>query len=505
MVDSNLGSEPDADATAPAPLAPLPIGVPPNPPPPVASDAADKWSSELPAAAQLAESAGASVHLAQVFAESAEASVQLSQAMPDGVSEQVLAAVHIAVTSRAPATVVGVRPALPTPPEYLQAWQKLQVSLGKAPWQHDYFQLLRWVDALHPQLPRLGQALRPRDEALRIGQDPELSFAPAALHSFGPNRGGLTRVGQRFFGLFGPMGPMPLHLTEYVRERQRSYGDATPQAFADIFQHRASLLFYRAWAQAQPVSHIDRPGDDAFGRWVGAIAGLGQPTLLGRDHVADHAKRLHAGALARGPRNAEGLVHIVSQYFKVPVRLEPYVGHWLQLDPAQRLALNRPASGVPAGRRLGRATAGAGGGSAAASRQASSGVVVPGLLGQSAAAGLRVWDRQSRFRLHLGPLSLAQYESFLPGQPALLALRDWLRLYAGLGLSCEIRLILRGADVPAARLGCVDRDGDRGADRDGGRGGVKLGRTSWLGPRRGNSQTPSPDRGDLVFLVEPAA
>jgi type VI secretion system protein ImpH len=88
---------------------------------------------------------------------------------------------------------------------------------------------------------------------------------------------------------------------------------------------------------------------------------------------------------------------------------------------------------------------------------------------------------------------LAQYESFLPGQPALLALRDWLRLYAGLGMSCEIRLILRGADVPAARLG--------GAHR----GGVKLGRTSWLGVKRNGAQVPSPDRGDLAFLVEPAA
>jgi type VI secretion system protein ImpH len=491
MVDINLSSVPDPDDTAPAPLTPLASAVQPNTPTHVAVEAADEVSADL--------SAGAGVD------GSTEASVQLAQVISKGVSEEVLAAVRIAATSAVPTTTAAARPAPPTAPEYLQAWQKLQVALGRAPWQHDYFQLLRWVDALHPQLPRLGQALRPRDEALRIGQDPELSFAPAALHSFGPNRGGLPRVGQRFFGLFGPMGPMPLHVTEYVRERQRSYGDATPQAFADIFQHRASLLFYRAWAQAQPVSHIDRPGDDAFGRWVGAIAGLGQPTLLGRDHVADHAKRLHAGALARGPGNAEGLVHIVSQYFKVPVRLESYVGHWLQLDPAQRLALNRPASGVPAGRRLGRATAGAGGGSAAGSRQASSGVVVPGLLGQSAAAGSRVWDRQSRFRLHLGPLSLAQYESFLPGQPALLALRDWLRLYAGLGLSCEIRLILRGADVPAARLGCVEGDGDRGSERDGGRGGVKLGRTSWLGPRRGTSQASSPDRGDLAFLVEPAA
>ena len=351
-----------------------------------------------------------------------------------------------------------------TPAERARAHQQLLGALAVQPWRHDFFQLLRWVEALHPQAPRLGRAARPRDEPLRIGQDPELSFAPAALHSYREQTGAPPRVGQRFFGLFGPMGPLPLHLSEYVRERARSLGDATPLAFADIFQHRASLLFYRAWAQAQPVSHLDRPGDDAFGRWLASLAGLGDPSMRERDHVHDHAKRLHVGTLARGPRNAEGLVRIVGQYFKVPVRIEPHVGHWLDLERSERLVLSR-------------------GGRAATGR-----------LGLSAAAGSRVWDRQSRFRLHLGPLGLAQYERFLPGQPALLALRDWLRLYTGLGLACELKLVLAGREVPEARLG-----GHRG-----GGAAARLGRSSWLGVRRVPADRPPPhDRADLAFLVEP--
>ena len=40
---------------------------------------------------------------------------------------------------------------------------------------------------------------------------------------------------------------------------------------------------------------------------------------------------------------------------------------------------------------------------------------VTGTLGQSAVLGARVWDRQSKFRLVLGPLGFADYERLLPG------------------------------------------------------------------------------------------
>jgi type VI secretion system protein ImpH len=68
-----------------------------------------------------------------------------------------------------------------------------------------------------------------------------------------PERGRPPRIEVRFFGLFGPNGPLPLHLTEYARNRALHNADPTLVRFADIFHHRLLLLFYRAWAQAQPV------------------------------------------------------------------------------------------------------------------------------------------------------------------------------------------------------------------------------------------------------------
>ena len=337
-----------------------------------------------------------------------------------------------------------------------QALQRLFAALDAAPYTHDFFATLRRLEALHPSLDRLGCALRPRDEPVRMGQDPELEFAPAALMSF--HAGGKTppRIGQRFFGLWGSMGPLPLHMTDYARDRARNHGDPTIARFADIFHHRATLLFYRAWAQAQPVTHLDRPWDDTFSRWVSSLFGQGPAEFSQRDSIHDHAKRLHAAALSRGPRSAEGLTKILRQYFQVPVRLESHVGQWLPLRQEDRTRLLPPT---------------------AANRRTA--------LGRNAVAGTKLWDRQYRFRLHFGPLSYEQYERFLPGQRSLTELRDWLRQYIGLSLSCDARLILRGSEVPKLKLG--RRDGLRG----------RLGLTTWLARR-----SPHADRGELVFQPE---
>jgi type VI secretion system protein ImpH len=79
-----------------------------------------------------------------------------------------------------------------------------------------------------------------------------------------------------------------------------------------------------------------------------------------------------------------------------------------------------------------------------------------------------VWDRQHKFRIHLGPLTLGQYKSFLPGGMPLRQLVDWVRMYLCFELDWDARLLLKHDDVPALRLG----------------GGQQLGWTTWLGRRR---------------------
>src|SRR5262249_13529204 len=241
-------------------------------------------------------------------------------------------------------------------------------ALRRKPYAYDFYQALRRLENLHRDKPRLGEALRPADEPVRLGQEPSLSFAPAPLSAFEPARDGQpARLQVRFFGLLGPNGPLPLHLTEYARDRLRNLGDASLLHFLDLLHHRFLVLFYRAWAQAQPTVGLDRAQDDRFSRYVGSLLGLGLPALRGRDRVHDFAKCFRAQWLVRQVRNADGLCAILCSYFRVETRIEQFVGHWLRLPRAQRSRL-----AVPGGTTLGR----------------------------GAVIGQQVWDRQHKFRIH---------------------------------------------------------------------------------------------------------
>ena len=321
-------------------------------------------------------------------------------------------------------------------------------DLADAPWRHDFYQALRRLECLHKDKPRWGRALRPGDEPVRLGQDPDLAFAPAPLASFeSGDEGGPPRLQVRLFGLFGPNGPLPTHITEYARERLRNQGDPTLSRFLDIFHHRFLALFYRAWAQAQPHVNRDRPADDHFAGYIGAFLGVSPAAFRDRDTLPDLAKFFHVGALVRQVRNAEGLAAILQHFFRVPVAIEQFVGHWMSLAEREQTRLN--AEGA--------------------------------VLGAGAVLGSRVWDRQHKFRIRLGPLTFRQYESFLPGSPLLRKLVDWVRLYFCFEFDWDVRLLLQRDEVPPLMLG---------------RGG-QLGWTTWLGERRART-----DADDLCVEAE---
>lgn len=75
-----------------------------------------------------------------------------------------------------------------------------------------------------------------------------MGFAPATLASAQKRENSAVHeISILSFGLFGPNGPLPVHMTEYARERIHHHQDDSLSAFADLFHHRLTLLFYRAW------------------------------------------------------------------------------------------------------------------------------------------------------------------------------------------------------------------------------------------------------------------
>ncbi len=132
-------------------------------------------------------------------------------------------------------------------------------------------------------------------------------------------RAPLHEVSILSFGLFGPNGPLPVHLTEYARERIYHHQDTSLSAFADLFHHRLALLFYRAWADAQPTVSLDRADNKRFEGYLASLIGMGQPGQMDKGSLSSHARFTHAGHLTRHGRDPEGLEKILRSYFKAPV------------------------------------------------------------------------------------------------------------------------------------------------------------------------------------------
>ena len=88
-------------------------------------------------------------------------------------------------------------------------------ALEDEPYRFGFFVALRQLECTYRDRPRLGSATRPVDSPVRLGQEPSLDFPPATLASFHAGKGDDPhRLLVHFLGLFGPNGPLPLHLTE---------------------------------------------------------------------------------------------------------------------------------------------------------------------------------------------------------------------------------------------------------------------------------------------------
>lgn len=323
------------------------------------------------------------------------------------------------------------------PPDHLNVLAKLQSE----PHGFTLFAALRLLEQAFPEHPRLGESRKAADDVARLGQAAHLSFAPCDIAEL-REEDGRVLLDQYGFGVLGPNGALPLHLTELAYERRRQKDDATVVDFLNLFQHRLISLFYRAWADAEPAVNLDRPASDRFRMYVGALMGLGPQSAWDADAAPDYAKLSRVGRFAGQSRSAEGLQAVLAGHFDVPVEIRQFVGSWLDIpdDLYCRLGNHECAE-----------------------------------LGVNATLGAATWQCQHKFEIVLGPLTREAFKDFLPGAAGLTALHSLVRLYTNDEWEWQVRLLLQNVEIPGVRLGCAGPDASR------------LGWTSWLGERRGDA------------------
>jgi type VI secretion system protein ImpH len=303
----------------------------------------------------------------------------------------------------------------------------------------EFYQAVRLLEDLHARsAPASG------GEAVRFQARVGLDFPPSDVAQVeAPARPGApARMTVSVLGLAGVSGPLPRPFAELLVERTFRK-DGALRAFLDLFHHRLVSLLYRVRSKHRLALSPRRPDRAMLARPLFALMGLGTPGTRGRmrrERVRDPALLAFAGLISQKPRTMAGLRCLLGQYFRVPVEGAGFQGRWLHVEPEDRTHLGFTGRNQR--------------------------------LGRDAVLGKRVWDQQAGIALTVGPLPLARFLDLLPIGASHRPFRELTRFYVGHEPDVSVRLVLRAAEVPAARLGDAD-----------GRGGARLGWTSWVRTR----------------------
>jgi type VI secretion system protein ImpH len=308
--------------------------------------------------------------------------------------------------------------------------------LREEPYSFEFFQAVTLLERLRPDRQPVGRFTNPEEEAVHFGASPSLAFPASQIQRLDWPEEGPAEMKVNFMGLTGPMGILPHTYTELILERLRAKDDSLA-SFLDIFNHRMISFFYRAWEKYRfPVTYALRE-ENLFTHHLRDLIGLGTPGLEERQEVPDEALLHYAGLLAMQTRSAAALEGMLSDYFDVPVEVEEFVGAWYGLAPGTECRMGEDEGESQR-------------------------------LGGGAVVGDQIWDQQSRARIKLGPMPLAQYREFLPDGSAFEPLRSIVRFFANDGIDFEVQLILKRQEVPSCQ---IDLDGDAPP---------RLGWASWL-------------------------
>lgn len=314
----------------------------------------------------------------------------------------------------------------------------------------DFYELLR---RLEQPGKRFGRSGGPSHEPARLGQPIRMAFATSDVEEMElPPNGALLRVSVNAIGLFGPEGPMPLHITKWMHDRASNRWFAGDQSgatqdtafldFANALQHRMIAYYWRAWADMRPDVQYPHDNGGTVGAMMRALGSIGLGDTRAPGKVNGRAKLRHATSMFQRVESPRRLVEYLASEIEHAVELIEFVGVW---------------NSIPANleTRLG----------SAASR-----------LGVDAVVGSRFFDRSNRAEVRIGPLSYDEYLAFLDDPDKRHSLREALRFASGGATQFDVRLVLAPDSVPSPEVSKV-----------------RLGQSTWVG----NDGTTA--RGDLVI------
>jgi type VI secretion system ImpH/TssG family protein len=298
---------------------------------------------------------------------------------------------------------------------------------------YSFFALLRQAEALAKLFPRIGRSRTIEDNIIDLAHLPALDFPSSTVGAIDVMPNGRVRASSLFFGLTGPMGPLPLHITEFAFFERR-YSKKSPFAdFLDVLSGRMMQFYYRAWADSQPAAQLDRPDDDQFGTYLSQISGAwdGCKDTKSPDKLA----RLHLIGLFASRRSPASIVDALELTLKSKVEIREFMARWRDVVAEDRTVLG--ASGRH------------------------------NILGQSAMLGERVRVIQDTFQITVVAADKTELDALIPTGPLFAVARDLLDALSPSDTDWELQV-----QVPEAAISGVSLGGD-----------ARLGWSSWLTPK----------------------
>lgn len=307
------------------------------------------------------------------------------------------------------------------------------------PYRFEFFQAVRMLELW---LKRNGV---PHDSAvadyLRFNNSTSLSFPASELDALSPDPKSIARTAQdllvalqndtlnhldltpTFMGFLGSSGVLPSHYTESIAAHVIYEKDEGPRAFLDSFSNRTLALFYEAWCKYRLEFKYTIGKGDRFLPLLLSFAGLSHRSLRDKSSedglgLLDESLGYYATALSHRPASAAYLQRVLSEYFGVPISIEQFIGHWYEVPREQQTRLGE----------------------------------INTTLGSEAMMGARVWQRDLRLRLMIGPLGRKNFDAFLPDGIAAKSLKKMLSMFTGLCLEYEIQLIFHRNEVQGTTL-----------------------------------------------------
>jgi len=291
------------------------------------------------------------------------------------------------------------------------------------PYPFSYHKINRVLEAANLNKPRIGTAISLKDEYVRLKQPPFLNhpgsqIASASNSDLDDNPFELSTY---LFGLLGPNGPMPHHITLYIRQRLLAK-DTSSIAFFDLFNHRFLSHYYRAWSDTEPVAQLDRPKDNAINSIVAAVAGIKSSKQSDRV-LSKELEYYYAGHFSRNEMTCESLTKILNSYFNCKFNVERFVRKWVKIPEQDRFILSHCSL---------------------KNKQ----------LGKNTLIGRKVITAQQELIIHVYPISFEEYESFFSAETKWLeSLVELMKRCIGMSFSWQLRFCLPIEIIPKQKLG----------------------------------------------------